>query len=159
MIPVLTLWLTLLAPQTTTAATPTLAPPPSATPAQSTPAAPAKAPCSNPDAAGKFHIGCGVTPPVVIHSVEPKYPEEARAQKLSTGGVVVALVVDTNGNPTDVHVKNSKVDKVDKSARSVEQLLEDNMVDAVRQYKFKPATFQGKPVPIELNVEVNIDFF
>jgi len=51
------------------------------------------------------------------------------------------------------------VGKVNKSARSAQQLLEDDMVNAVRQYKFKPATFQGKPVPVDLDVEINIDVF
>jgi len=142
--------LALLIPRSDSPAEPPATEPPAV---QSGPTAPAKPPCRNPDASGKYHIGCGVPTPIVIHQVEPKYPEEARALKLSTGGAVVTLTVDTNGNPTDVHVKNSKVDKVDKSARSAQQLLE------VRQYKFKPATFEGKPVPIELNVVVFVDFF
>jgi TonB family protein len=119
----------------------------------------AKTSCPNPDASGKYHIGCGVTTPVVTHKVEPDYPEEARARKLSPGGVVISLTVDTDGNPVDIRVKNSKVEKVDKAARSAQQLLEDNMVEAVRQYKFRPATFEGKPVPVDLNVEIFIDTF
>ena len=100
-----------------------------------------------------------MTSPIVIHQVEPKYPEEARAQKLSPSGVLIMLTVDVEGNPINIHVKNSKVDEVGKSARSAQQLLKDNMVDAVRQYKFKPATFQGKLVPVDINVEINIDIF
>jgi TonB family protein len=95
----------------------------------------------------------------VIQQVEPKYPEEARARKLSPGGVLISLTVDADGNPVNIRVKNSKVDKVDKAARSAQQLLEDNMVEAVRQYKFKPATFQGKGVPVDLYLEINIDVF
>jgi protein TonB len=29
----------------------------------------------------------------------------------------------------------------------------------VRQYKFKPATLQGRPVPVEVNVEVNFRIY
>ncbi|QNI34847.1 energy transducer TonB [Alloacidobacterium dinghuense] len=28
-------------------------------------------------------------------------------------------------------------------------------MEAVQRYKFQPATYQGKPVPVEVNVEVN----
>lgn len=120
---------------------------------------PAKSPCRNPDASGKYHIGCGVIPPVIIHQVEPKYPEDFRGKKLSTAGVVITLTVDAQGNPIDVRLKNSKVDSADKASRMAQQLLEDNMLEAVRHYKFKPATFEGKPVPVDLNLEINIDPF
>ena len=33
--------------------------------------------------------------------------------------------------------------------------LDQKALEAARQYRFGPATFQGKPVPVELNVEVN----
>ena len=34
----------------------------------------------------------------------------------------------------------------------------DKAVHAVEQYKFDPATLNGKPVLVELNVEVNFKF-
>jgi TonB family protein len=33
--------------------------------------------------------------------------------------------------------------------------LDEKAVEAVRRYRFKPATLQGKPVAVELNIEVN----
>ncbi len=95
----------------------------------------------------------------MTHEVEHKYTEYARSRKLSPSGVVVSITVDGDGNHLDIHIKNSKVDQVDKAARSAQQLLEDNMVEAVRQYKFKPAMFEGKPVPVDLNVMISIDLF
>jgi TonB family protein len=158
-VPLIVVWLALLAPQTA-ASNPAPASEPSATQPAPTPSTPsAKTPCRNPDASGKYHIGCGVTSPIVIYEVDPKYPDEARAHKLLPSGVLITLTVDAEGNPVNVRVKSSKVDKVDKGARSVQQLLEDDTVDAVRQYKFKPATFQGTPVAVDLNVEINIDVF
>jgi protein TonB len=29
----------------------------------------------------------------------------------------------------------------------------------VRQYRFKPATLRGKPVPVEVNIEVNFRIY
>jgi protein TonB len=37
--------------------------------------------------------------------------------------------------------------------------LDEKAVDAVKQYKFKPATQDGKPVPVQVNLEVNFQIF
>jgi len=96
---------------------------------------------------GIRHVGGGVSAPIPIHEVEPEFSEEARRAKFM-GTVTVALVVDTQGNPRDVHI-----------ARGVGMGLDEKAIDAVRQYKFKPAMLAGKPVPVEVNVEVNFQIF
>ena len=96
---------------------------------------------------GPRHIGGGVSAPVLIYSVEPEFSEEARKAKVA-GNVLVNLWVDTNGNPSHVHV-----------IRGVGMGLDEKAMDAVRQYKFKPAMENGKPVLVELNVEVNFQIF
>ena len=37
--------------------------------------------------------------------------------------------------------------------------LDEKAVEAVKQYRFKPAMENGKPVLVELNVEVNFQIF
>jgi protein TonB len=37
--------------------------------------------------------------------------------------------------------------------------MEDKAIEAVQQYKFKPAMENGKPVLVELNIEVNFQIF
>ena len=37
--------------------------------------------------------------------------------------------------------------------------LDEKAVEAVRKYKFKPATRNGEPVPVEINVDVNFQIF
>jgi TonB family protein len=37
--------------------------------------------------------------------------------------------------------------------------LDEKALEAVRQYKFKPAVFNGKPVPVEINIEVNFRIY
>ena len=96
---------------------------------------------------GVYHIGGGVRPPSVIYSVDPEFSEEARKAKFS-GNVLVDLIVDENGLPSHVRV-----------ARGVGMGLDEKAVEAVRQYKFKPATKDGKPVKVELTVEVNFQIF
>jgi protein TonB len=96
---------------------------------------------------GPRRIGGGVSAPKVIYQVEPEFSEEARKAKVA-GNVLVNLWVDTNGNPSHVHV-----------IRGVGMGLDEKAVEAVRQYKFKPAMENGKPVLVELNIEVNFQIF
>lgn len=96
---------------------------------------------------GPRRIGGGVSAPILIFSVEPEFSEEARKAKVA-GNVLVNLWVDTSGNPSHVRV-----------IRGVGMGLDEKAVEAVRQYKFKPAMEGGKPVLVELNVEVNFQIF
>lgn len=96
---------------------------------------------------GLRHVGGGVSSPEVIYKVEPEFSEEARKAKFM-GVVTVTLIVNTQGLPQDVHV-----------IRGVGMGLDDKAVEAVRQYKFKPAMENGKPVPVRVNVEVNFQIF
>jgi len=92
-------------------------------------------------------IGGGVSSPIVIHEVEPEFSEEARRAKFM-GNVLVNLIVDAKGMPENVHV-----------ARGVGMGLDQKAVEAVKQYRFKPALENGKPVAVELNVLVNFQIF
>jgi TonB family protein len=96
---------------------------------------------------GVYHVGGGVSGPVPIYEPEPEYSDEARRAKY-TGIVVVSLVVDAQGLPQRVRV-----------VRALGMGLDEKAVEAVRQYKFKPAMYQGKPVPVEVNIEVNFQIY
>jgi protein TonB len=96
---------------------------------------------------GFMHVGGSVRPPVVIYSVDPEFSEEARKAKFS-GNVEVYLIVDASGNPSHVRV-----------VRGVGMGLDEKAVDAVRQYKFKPAMQNGKPVAVDLYIDVNFQIF
>jgi len=96
---------------------------------------------------GVYHVGGGVSPPTVISSVDPEYSDEARRAKY-TGIVVVTLIVDTQGNPQHVSV-----------VRRLGMGLDEKAVEAVRQYKFRPAMYQGHAVPVEVNIEVNFQIY
>ena len=94
-----------------------------------------------------MHVGGSVLPPSVLFSVEPEFSEEARKAKFF-GNVMVNLWVDTNGNPSHVKV-----------IHSVGMGLDEKALEAVRQYRFKPAMENGHPVLVELNVEVVFQIF
>jgi periplasmic protein TonB len=97
----------------------------------------------NAQAPGVYKVGGDVSAPVVIHSVDPEYTEAALKAKVS-GSVLMTIYVDTHGNPSHIRVN-----------RGLGQGLDQKAVEAVHQYKFKPATKDGKPVLVEISLEVN----
>jgi protein TonB len=96
---------------------------------------------------GVMHIGGSVRPPVLTFQPDPEFSEEARKAKFS-GNVQVYLIVDEQGNPSHVRV-----------VRGVGMGLDEKAVEAVRQYKFKPAMQNGKPVKVDLYIDVNFQIF
>jgi TonB family protein len=92
-------------------------------------------------------IGGGVSAPVLIYSVEPEYTEQAKADKVG-GIVLINFWVDEQGRPEHVRVR-----------RGLGEGLDEKAVEAVKQYRFKPAMEGGKPVLAELNIEVNFKIF
>ena len=96
---------------------------------------------------GVYKIGGGVSAPVVIFSVEPEFSEEARKAKVA-GNVLVSIIVDASGHPQHVRV-----------IRGIGMGLDEKAVEAVRQYRFKPAMMNGKPVAVEVNFDVNFQIF
>jgi TonB family protein len=112
-------------------------------------ARPVDTPQAYQDAPGTvYKIGGDVTAPAVIHSVEARFSEKARRAKYQ-GVCLISLVVDAQGNPQDVHV-----------ARALGMGLDKNAVEAVRQYKFKPALKNGRtPVPVAITIEVDFRLY
>lgn len=108
----------------------------------------------NPDASGIYHGGKGVTPPLLIYSVDPEMTDKARQKKLS-GTCVVSMIVDISGTTQNVQISKSIASAVAPKLRSAARGLDLNCVEAARQYRFKPGTYQGKPIPVEIKVEIN----
>ena len=131
-----------------------------ATVSQQTPAAPV--PASMPDTATPivtYHPGtAGVTTPKLIHSVDPRYTDEARRKKI-TGVCVVSLIVNMNGEPEKVTVIRSVAASLKPKLQAAGQGLDDAAIEAVRQYRFQPSTLDGKPVPVEIHIEVSYHLY
>jgi periplasmic protein TonB len=91
---------------------------------------------------GVMSVGGGVSAPVVIHSVEPEFTAEARASRFE-GSVSIQLIVDGQGNPQNVRI-----------IRHLEMGLDQKAIEAVGQYRFKPAMYEGHPVAVQMVIEV-----
>jgi protein TonB len=87
-----------------------------------------------------YTVGNGVTTPRVTHQVDPEHP--ARGFRIS-GTVLIGLVITSKGEPKEVHV-----------VRSLEKDVDDAAVEAVKQWHFDPATKDGKPVAVKIDVEI-----
>jgi len=85
----------------------------------------------------------GSKPPVPIHTVNAEFSDEARAERIQ-GVVLVTTIVDEQGMPTDIRV-----------VRGVGHGLDENAVAAVSQYRFRPATLDGKPIAVRITIEVS----
>jgi TonB family protein len=96
---------------------------------------------------GLFRVGGGVSAPRALNTPDPDYSEEARKAKYQ-GTVVLWLVVDPSGRPRDVKV-----------ARSLGMGLDQKAIEAVRKWTFEPAMKDGKPVAVQINVEVNFRLY
>jgi protein TonB len=91
---------------------------------------------------GAYRPGGGVTNPIPIDRPEPQYSEEARKAKWQ-GAVLLSLVVDEHGKPTNIHV-----------IRPLGLGLDEKAIEAVTKWTFKPGMKDGKAVPVQAQIEV-----
>ncbi len=96
---------------------------------------------------GVFRVGGGVSAPRALDTPDPEYSEEARKAKYQ-GTVVLWLIVGPDGKPRDIKV-----------ARALGMGLDQKAIEAVRNWKFEPAMKDGKPVAVQINVEVNFRLY
>ena len=93
--------------------------------------------------AGAVRVGGDVKAPTVMEKVEPMYSEEARKAHIS-GIVILEAVIDQSGAVRDVAV-----------LKGLPYGLSESAADAVRRWKFQPATKNGVPVEVVFNLTVN----
>jgi len=94
-----------------------------------------------------YHIGGDVSAPKLIFAPDPEFTEKARRAKYQ-GVCVIAVIIDAQGNPERVQV-----------VRHLGMGLDKKAVEAVKQYKFKPAMRLGNPVAVQANIEVNFRLY
>ena len=91
--------------------------------------------------AASVAVGGEVTQARLVSTVPPEYPLLARAQHVS-GGVTIDALVDANGRVTKMKVLSGPT------------LLEQAAMDALRQWRYEPAMLDGKAVPMHLTVTI-----
>lgn len=81
------------------------------------------------------------SPPRPVRQVAPTYPARARAKNIQ-GSVMLAVLVRDDGSVGDVRVLQSEPAGV----------FDQTAVAAVRQWAFEPATYQGQPVSLRMQI-------
>jgi TonB family protein len=89
-----------------------------------------------------FKPGAGVSAPRVLQEVKPVYPPDAMFVGLE-GTVLLECVVTAEGTVGDVRVRTSLYPSLDDAA-----------IAAVKQWRFRPGSRDGKPVPVAVDVEL-----
>jgi periplasmic protein TonB len=96
---------------------------------------------------GVYKVGGGISAPQAISAPDPDYTEEARRAK-KQGTCVLWLIVDAAGRPRDIKV-----------VRGLGLGLDAKALEAVRQWRFQPALKDGKPVDVQISVEVEFHLY
>jgi len=91
---------------------------------------------------GPMRVGGDIQEPERIHYVSPEYPELARRARME-GFVILQAVIDKQGNVKDVEV-----------LRGLGLGLDVAAIDAVKQWKYTPTYYNGRPVEVILTVNV-----
>ena len=93
---------------------------------------------------GAFRPGNGVLTPQLVRQVKPSYTSEAMRAKVQ-GVVLLECVVQTDGT-----VGNCNVERSLDSAFG----LDNEAIKAAKQWRFRPGTRQGEPVPVLVTIEL-----
>jgi protein TonB len=92
---------------------------------------------------GPIMVGGDVKAPIKEYAPPPQYTEIARKARIQ-GVVIVQAIVTKEGDVQDVKVLKGLPMGLDAAA-----------AEAVKKWKFKPATLNGKPVDVYYNLTVN----
>jgi protein TonB len=92
-----------------------------------------------------LRVGGDVKAPQLINRVEPSYPEAARKARME-GVVILEAIITANGNVEEVKV-----------LKSMNPLLDAAATRAVQQWKYRPATLNGRAVRVYLTVTVTFN--
>ena len=92
-----------------------------------------------------YSPGNGVTLPVVVRDVKPQYTDGAMKARIE-GTVVLESVVLADGTVGEVRVVQS-LDSV--------YGLDEQAMKAMKQWRFKPGTKEGKPVAVRISCEMS----
>lgn len=97
-----------------------------------------------PPPAEPIRVGGSVKAPRLLVRVPPDYPSMAAAAQME-GRVILEATVDEKGAVDEVRVLRSHA------------VFDEAALDAVRQWKYEPLMFNGRPVPFVLTVTLSFN--
>lgn len=92
---------------------------------------------------GPLYITVGITRPEILHKVNPVYPKAALTANVQ-GTVIIEAIIDKRGNVTAQRIMKGLPMGLDRAA-----------MDAIKQWRFKPAYRGSEPVEVYFTLTVN----
>ncbi len=96
---------------------------------------------------GAMREGSGAQPPILLRGPDPKYTTEAMRARIQ-GVVTLEALIGPDGLVKDVRVMKS----LDRASG-----LDDEALKTARQWRFRPATYQGQPVAFLVIIEMTFN--
>jgi len=87
-----------------------------------------------------YYVGGEVKPPQIVSAPKPQ-----SGTPNAQGTVVVSMIVTSKGEITNIKV-----------IKGVNATVDAKAIETARQYKFKPSTKDGKPVSVQIAIEVDL---
>jgi periplasmic protein TonB len=89
----------------------------------------------------RVRISSGVADSLIRHKVDPVYPRKARKNDI-TGDVLVRIIIDRQGNVTNLAVIQG------------DPILVKSAVKAVKQWKYRPFILNGEAIEAESVIKI-----
>ena len=90
-----------------------------------------------------FAVGNGVIAPKLVFRIDPEFPEEARKRRIQ-GDVELEIIVAPDGTLSRAEV-----------TKTSDPVFNQKALEAIREWRFEPATKDGEPVAVRLTVEMS----
>ena len=94
----------------------------------------------------KVRVSTGVISPELLSSTDINVPDGYVDRTIPGNGQVgLSFTIDEKGHPENIQV-----------TKSLNPLWDARVVDAVRQFRYRPGTVSNEPVAVDMNLTVNI---
>jgi TonB family protein len=90
-------------------------------------------------------VSTGVTEAYLVHTTGIQLPSDFALAIPNDAEVVLKLTVDEQGKAENVQV-----------VKSVNPALDARVVEAVQQFRWRPATLDKQPIPLEMTLNVEV---
>ena len=89
-------------------------------------------------------VGPNINAPKLVRSIEPVFTEEAHAAHVSASRLAMEIVVSEVGQVCDIRLISPLGFGLDQAA-----------IEAVREWQFRPATYNGTPIRFKVKIEIS----
>jgi TonB family protein len=96
----------------------------------------------------KLRVSTGVVSPQLLDSADIRIPDsDSYVDRMipGNGQVGLSFTIDEKGHPENIQV-----------TKSLNPLWDARVVDAVRQFRYRPGTVSNEPIAVDMNLTVNI---